>query len=458
MACFSGPEIVNDGLVFAYDMSNSEKSWFGRPTTNLIGPNNDSTNIYMPSNRPYSGLPHSQSGNITTEVPPPIPGQTVYKIIDDAVDTQNARYSIRVDMTNTWIDYDKTYIWSCFVWLPQEYAGRWTGTFTRGIYQNTSGTDWHGTRGYDVTYNYYSAGSILSSGPYGISSGIDRTKLNQWQRIWSVFTPLTANIQLPQNSGNDNNKWVAGFMRVDISNAVNGGTPYHLYLSGGQIEEGNFVTDFVTNSRDVTDSIKDLTNNNVLTPSNLSYDDYDTFSFPGNGIVASAIRSNKTRTTLFTDPNIYSYEVVCKRNGVGSTATIVIGNQGYNSGILMTTAGQFVASAWYSTAPWTVATPYPTTSVVANDTWAHVVMTFNKNGFERIYLNGVLQGSLDVSGFNTSAGGNWYGSGSILVVGGDNFAAYSFSGTIAVAKMYNKELTDAEIKQNFEALRGRFGI
>ena len=29
MSAYSGPEIPNDGLVFAYDMNNSQKSWIG---------------------------------------------------------------------------------------------------------------------------------------------------------------------------------------------------------------------------------------------------------------------------------------------------------------------------------------------------------------------------------------------------------------------------------------------
>ena len=36
MSVFNGPEIVNDGLVFAYDMSNTQKSWKGKPTTNYV--------------------------------------------------------------------------------------------------------------------------------------------------------------------------------------------------------------------------------------------------------------------------------------------------------------------------------------------------------------------------------------------------------------------------------------
>jgi hypothetical protein len=33
-----------------------------------------------------------------------------------------------------------------------------------------------------------------------------------------------------------------------------------------------------------------------------------------------------------------------------------------------------------------------------------------------------------------------------------------FDGKLSVAKIYNRALTAAEIKQNFNALRGRYGI
>ena len=36
MSVYSGPEIVNDGLVFYYDMDNLTSSWKGAPATNII--------------------------------------------------------------------------------------------------------------------------------------------------------------------------------------------------------------------------------------------------------------------------------------------------------------------------------------------------------------------------------------------------------------------------------------
>jgi len=36
MALNHSPKIVTDGLVFAYDMANTQKSWKGAPSTNLF--------------------------------------------------------------------------------------------------------------------------------------------------------------------------------------------------------------------------------------------------------------------------------------------------------------------------------------------------------------------------------------------------------------------------------------
>ena len=34
MSVFSGPNFATNGLVFHYDMSNTQKSWKGKPATN----------------------------------------------------------------------------------------------------------------------------------------------------------------------------------------------------------------------------------------------------------------------------------------------------------------------------------------------------------------------------------------------------------------------------------------
>ena len=65
MGLAHSPSIVTNGLVFAYDMANTKKSWKGKPTTNLItnpnsGINVTSTNV--PSGVPVTGYSSFNTG------------------------------------------------------------------------------------------------------------------------------------------------------------------------------------------------------------------------------------------------------------------------------------------------------------------------------------------------------------------------------------------------------------
>ena len=90
-----------------------------------------------------------------------------------------------------------------------------------------------------------------------------------------------------------------------------------------------------------------------------------------------------------------------------------------------------------------------TTTTIALNTWYCGAVTFNTTTGWRLYLNGSLE--------NTNASTtSFIGNGDILLgsYGGGNL----LTGRISNASVYNRVLTDAEIRQNFNALRGRFGI
>jgi len=55
-------------------------------------------------------------------------------------------------------------------------------------------------------------------------------------------------------------------------------------------------------------------------------------------------------------------------------------------------------------------------------------------------------GFLDAGSNNLTIGESYYGSNVL------------FNGKLSVASIYNRALSASEIKQNFNALRGRFGI
>ena len=81
--------------------------------------------------------------------------------------------------------------------------------------------------------------------------------------------------------------------------------------------------------------------------------------------------------------------------------------------------------------------------------WNNISYTYVKSsGLASIYKNGVLQGSGTILSF--------IGTGNILI--GRWTSNYYFSGNGSNYKIYNRALSAAEILQNFNALRGRFGV
>ena len=110
------------------------------------------------------------------------------------------------------------------------------------------------------------------------------------------------------------------------------------------------------------------------------------------------------------------------------------------------------------------------------NTWYHAAVTFSTTTGWRLYLNGVLDSTnsststvfsaYDVAdalfaevpyGVGYGATTTFLGSGEILL-GGYGTGSNAFSGRISNASVYNRVLSATEVSQNFNALRGRFGI
>jgi len=87
------------------------------------------------------------------------------------------------------------------------------------------------------------------------------------------------------------------------------------------------------------------------------------------------------------------------------------------------------------------------------DTWYNVTMTYGNSIF-RVYLNGILQ-----SGDIASATNTIYYIGNAVSIGRDaDFDGAYLYGNIANTQIYNRALSAAEVQQNFNATRARFGI
>ena len=95
-----------------------------------------------------------------------------------------------------------------------------------------------------------------------------------------------------------------------------------------------------------------------------------------------------------------------------------------------------------------------TATYMNTSNWYQVVATYT-SGARRLYINGVLVNSDTRTGTITTNGGGM----SIGVYGGfSGSREYYYNGNLSNCKVYNRALTADEVNQNFQALRGRYGI
>lgn len=95
-------------------------------------------------------------------------------------------------------------------------------------------------------------------------------------------------------------------------------------------------------------------------------------------------------------------------------------------------------------------------STASNVTWNHYVATYSIEASSRYrYFNSTLLSPSQASGVTNTSSAN-FAIGAYQIAPG-NIVSF-FAGKIAMVKVYNRALTDSEVKQNFNALKGRFGI
>lgn len=134
-----------------------------------------------------------------------------------------------------------------------------------------------------------------------------------------------------------------------------------------------------------------------------------------------------------------------------SDESFIVGRAGCHGGIYLY-GNANLYNAIKTTQCWTGAINLQVKTLAPNEN-IHSVMTYN-NGVMKSYINGVYVGtsSLDLVNYPHLA------YGTELLIGGTNSTMYRTNTDIYKISSYNRELSDVEVKQNFEALRGRYGI
>lgn len=315
------------------------------------------------------------------------------------------------------------------------------------------------------TYPYsMSISSVPVLGGITYSSGI-YIKTNVPEKFDYLFTGMNY-VNQPQNKGGtsfsipqkDGSIFVGryGFEYVDnttqsgylMSRGISvGGVTYNpatdfVWIKNGQIEAGNFCTPYVSGTRSDTNSLLDMMGNCTITMTNITYNIDNTFSF--NGIDNRAIMENPQMPQYN-----WSIEIVTSYNDTSNLPILVNPySYGVDQYIKYHSDGR-VMLALTELADTNNRTHYSTYYASPGENVHYVFIRTNTSVL--IYVNGELNREISDTIISAPWDLTW-------CIGARHNSTYWYNGEIPILKVYNRVLTSQEVKQNFNAIRGRFGI
>jgi hypothetical protein len=372
------PSVVTNGLVFYYDMGNSQKSWKGAPTFNASL--QDGQNDVNPWGGDGTPTPLGIDPTIRFR------GRKVAKFRTGSNGNcyLNGAAKLSTGTTST-------------VWTSTFYLKRVDGTALSSV----------------GMYLYV-------TGNTNVNLAVNVTAVEDgWYK--AVYT----------RSG-----LVAGY--PTLTGMFNLGASTEYFFADWQCENLNISTPWVKGTRTNTQALFDLTNNNNITATSLTYNAGNTFSFNGsnNAITIPTITPTSGVTFnswIYIDGANANYGAIFSNWGTGGNAYFINTQNGLSSSI----NAYFNGSLRF------------TISSLPLNSW--IMLTVTNNGTTAIgYINGIQQ---------TSASSTLISATNVSSIGYDvSRGNFPFKGDISTAKIYNRALSAAEVQQNFNALRGRYGI
>lgn len=220
-----------------------------------------------------------------------------------------------------------------------------------------------------------------------------------------------------------------------------------------QLEKGPYSTPFVNGTRSSTQSLIDLTGNNLINTSGVSFDSTGNITFDATDdfLTLGSDITFKSRGGWSVESVVYYNSVAGNYNNVTSPANF-IGSE------------DIINNSWYWSvlenrlALWNVSPGYWRygSTILQPNRWYHVVITCSEDGASyRFYLNGVAEGGDHVSQvWNPDHSGlrvRYFGKG-------NNGNPRLVNGKIAVTNMYNRSILPSEIYNSFLGYRTRYNI
>ena len=420
MAIAYNASIVRDNLVFAYDMGNTQKSWKGQPSANLLTYSDDFSNAIWTKN----------ASTITSDLTiAPDETTTADKLIEN---TSAAEHYVLYNNAPMASGTRNT----ISVYAKANERGHLT------FY--AANKDAGGIR---VRFNLSNGTSTILGNLANLTVNPSINVGNNWWRL-SITIDGGTGATVPQV-----------VFQTDTGSSFNytGTANYGVYIWGAQLEAATYATPYIptttaSTSRTTSNNIIDLSGNRTVTANSLTYYANNTFGFDGStnySHINSVIELYQTS---------YTVEAWIKRNAIGVTHGIISDTQfAWFYFVISSLDKVYIQHKGFIPVSDTVNSLTGTTSIGTN--WTHVVGVFDLSAGFRIYVNGVL----DATGTNAAYFGITPGSNRGpryigLGISGAYGLSNPFNGLISSMKFYNIALSAQEVQQNFNALRGRYNI
>lgn len=395
MACVTGTNIVNDGLVFHFDLENGVKSWKGKPTSNLVPDPTFTSQLWNTwSGRGADSWGYTEFDNSScayTDLSINT-GERRQLYRDITVSSSLTTFALSIEAYVT-LDCDAT-----SVFANQEFP-----------FGNNYGS---------LSYDLNNKGT--------------------WQKLYAIRDNAY---------GTDTNNIQTRY-RFYFGTNNTSGTKGKIYFRNAQLEVGDITTKFVNGVRLDTASIVDVSpTQSTITAANLTYRQDDTPTFDGTNdyIDCGVIPGIDATATQFSVS-------VWLNTQTNSTRCIIENGTNYttNTFYMFQENATYFTFEIYGTGHDVVYANFP----YQLNTWYNLVGVWSSGNRIEFYANGVnVSGSRGGVAQTSVINGN-----TNMMIGARAGTSYPFWGEISQVKIYNRALTAQEVKQNFEATRSRYGI
>jgi len=219
----------------------------------------------------------------------------------------------------------------------------------------------------------------------------------------------------------------------------------NIYLQDLQFELGSQLTPYMgdNGTRSNTASLIDLKRTKDINLSNMSFNSTGQLDFDGT--------DDKISTGITTQLTDFSCVVIFKDDSSASWGRLV--DKSYSTGFFI--SSYFATSGSGYVGAGVIEPNVPHGQALQYDTSKYNYFVVTRSGATHtVYLNGSTNKVQKTNGSTSALSstemfiGAWY----------DNRSSQRFTGEMPVVKLYNKELTAAEIQQDFEAYKNRFNI